>query len=62
MGFLICLILSIIITVLVAKCCYDSMKPVSNATEAVNYMDKEINLSIKSDNFVKTVKKKKDDN
>jgi len=56
------LICAIIVTVLVAWFCYKSMKPVSHASRADNYVDKDIILSLKEDTFLRTEKKaKKDD-
>ena len=57
MAFLIALI----VTIIVAVVCYTSMKPVGEASNANNYMDKEINLTLKTDNYLRTEKKKKDD-
>ncbi len=54
-------VLAIIVTALVAFFCYSSMKPVSSASDANEYMDKEINLTLKTDNYLRTEKKKKDD-
>lgn len=56
------IIFAIIVTVIVAFCCYGSMKPVSNASDANDYMEGEIKLSLKTDNFLRTEKKRKDDN
>ncbi len=56
-------ICAIIVTAIVAWFCYKSMKPVSHASTADNYVDKEIILSINEDTFLRTEKraKKKDD-
>ncbi len=53
-------IFAIIITIIVVYSCYASMKPVSNASDANKYMDSEINLTLKTDKFLRTEKKKKD--
>ena len=55
------LICAIVVTVLVAWFCYKSMKPVSNADSADNYVDKNIILSINEDKYLRTEKKKKKD-
>ncbi|MBQ9550971.1 MAG: hypothetical protein IJU87_09190 [Lachnospiraceae bacterium] len=57
----ICIILSIIITALVVHFCYKSMKPVSEASDAAKYMDSEVKLSIETDKFIRTEKKRKKD-
>ncbi len=55
-------ILSIIIALIVAAVCYSSMKPVAPASGAEKYFEKEINLSLKNDTFLRTEKKlKKED-
>ncbi len=53
-------IFAIIITVIVVFCCYSSMKPVSNASNANEYMEGDIKLSVQIDNFLRTEKKLKD--
>ncbi len=54
-------VLAIIVTALVAFFCYSSMKPVGEASDANEYMDKEINLTMKTDNYLRTEKKRKND-
>ena len=54
------LIFAIAVTLLVAWFCYKSMKPVSHASRADSYVDKEIILSIKEDKFLRTEKRKKE--
>ena len=54
-------VLAIIVTAIVAFVCYSSMKPVGEASNANEYMDKEINLTLKTDNYLRTEKKKKND-
>lgn len=55
------LIVAIIITAIVAWFCYSSMKPVSRATTAENYMEKDLILSLKVDTFLREEKKRKKD-
>ncbi len=52
-------IFAAVITGIVAYFCYRSMKPVANATNANNYIDAELNLSVCTDQFIRTEKKKK---
>ena len=54
------IIIAIVVTLIVVFVCYGSMKPVSQAHNANNYMDNEINLTLKTDDFLRTEKKKKD--
>lgn len=56
------LICAIVVTALVAWLCYKSMKPVSNASSADNYVEKDIILSINTENFLRKEKKRKKDN
>ncbi len=53
-------IFAAVITAIVAFMCYNSMKPVANATNANKYVDAELNLTINTDKFIRTEKKKKD--
>ena len=52
---------SLIIAIVICWFCYSSMKPVSKATTADNYFEKDINLSLKTDTFLRTEKKRKKD-
>ncbi len=54
-------ICALIVAGLVAWFCYKSMKPVSHAETADNYVDKEIILSLNEDSFLRTERKKKKD-
>lgn len=55
-------VISVIIALFVAYFCYLSMKPVVKASGAEKYFEKEINLSLKNDTFLRTEKKLKKDN
>ena len=54
-------IFAVIVTVLVAWLCYKSMKPVSHATTADNYIEKNIILSINTESFLRKERKRKKD-
>ena len=54
-------IIALVVTIIVVMVSYGSMKPVSQASNANEYMDNEINLTLKTDNFLRTEKKKKKD-
>ena len=54
-------ILSLVVALIVAAVCYSSMKPVSSASGAEKYFEKDINLSFKNDTFLRTEKKRKKD-
>ena len=58
---MLCIILSIIITAIVVYFCYKSMKPVSQASDATNYMDGDVKLSLETEKFIRTEKKRKKD-